>query len=572
MKSIRLVTTIFISISISIAFSLLTIACTTAQPAPSTPTSTARPIPTEAPLEPAATVALEQPTAEPTATPSPTPEPTIPLPEIVSEAQTEGVSLFYDEALIPSYTVEKIAATAGRYGFGVDGPTYFYYDVPDFIRFQFHTDSPASRPTYLIIQPIRNPDGEFFASYQGQYDLDYQRVIALEERLNTLAENAQTVSTYQAHVKRLDFSNGRGVRYIDLIPFGLGLTTVSNDELYYLYEGMSDDGRYYIWLQYPIATDTIPDYDELDIAAVEAINTGDIKAWLAEQMAMLNAQPNSEFEPDLRRLDLMMETLFVAPDASTITSIPSNDPDCINDAQFVADVTIPDGTPIQPRTEFTKTWRIRNTGTCTWSAAYFLAPPASTAAVTPLRVDNFIMPVVAPGEQTEISITFLAPPIPGYFRSEWQLQPPLDLNIGPSHEGFGPIVYTEITVNSAAEVVPPIGIWEIVHYAGDNTADDFPDNLIGQTVTFDADAITFNGETCTDITYSGRFVYGGELPDFDALVPEEIANGSRGYLELVRTTCDLPYFDQFIRQGIPFRNELLIRYGEGYYLYLRPQE
>lgn len=558
-----------IPISISITLFLLTIACTNLQPPPE---PTTPPVPTEEPLEPAATVAIEQPTAEPTATPSPTPEPDIPLPETVSEAKTEGISLFYDEELIPSYTVENIAATAGQYGFGVDGPTYFYYDVPDFIRFELHTDSLASRPTYLVIQPIRTAEGEFFASYQGEYDPDYQRVTALEAWLDTPPENQQRWGNYLAHVQPLDFSNGRGLRYIGLIPFALGLTTVTNDELYYIYEGVSDDGRYYIWLQYPIATNTLPNYDELDIAEVEAINAGDLETWLAEQMTQLDARPSSEFDPDLRRLDLMMETLFVAPDASTVTSIPRNDPDCINDAQFVADVTIPDGTPIRPRTEFTKTWRIRNTGTCTWSAAYFLAPPAPTAAVTPLRVDHHIIPVVPPGEQTELSITFLAPPIPGYFRSEWQLQPPFGVELSPAQEGFGPIVYTEITVNSAAEVATPSGAWQITNYINTNPNDDFPEDLLGQTVTFTADTITFNGQTCTDIAYSGRFAYGSELTDFNDLVPEDITSGIRGYLELIRTTCDLPYFDQFIRQGLPFDNELLIRYDEGVYMILRPQE
>src|SRR5574338_1618752 len=36
-------------------------------------------------------------------------------------------------------------------------------------------------------------------------------------------------------------------------------------------------------------------------------------------------------------------------------------------AQFVRDVTIPDGTVFAPGATFTKTWRIKNAGTCTWS-------------------------------------------------------------------------------------------------------------------------------------------------------------------------------------------------------------
>ena len=35
-------------------------------------------------------------------------------------------------------------------------------------------------------------------------------------------------------------------------------------------------------------------------------------------------------------------------------------------AQFVSDVSVSDGTLMLPGTTFTKTWRLRNIGTCTW--------------------------------------------------------------------------------------------------------------------------------------------------------------------------------------------------------------
>src|SRR5512140_1636519 len=41
-------------------------------------------------------------------------------------------------------------------------------------------------------------------------------------------------------------------------------------------------------------------------------------------------------------------------------------------AQFVADVTVPDGAYITPGATFTKTWRIKNVGTCSWNTNYSL--------------------------------------------------------------------------------------------------------------------------------------------------------------------------------------------------------
>ncbi len=36
-------------------------------------------------------------------------------------------------------------------------------------------------------------------------------------------------------------------------------------------------------------------------------------------------------------------------------------------AQFIADVTVPDGTNFAPNTAFKKTWRIKNIGSCAWN-------------------------------------------------------------------------------------------------------------------------------------------------------------------------------------------------------------
>ena len=49
-----------------------------------------------------------------------------------------------------------------------------------------------------------------------------------------------------------------------------------------------------------------------------------------------------------------------------------------NAAQFVADVTIPDGTYITAGANFVKTWRLKNVGTCTWNTSYALVFDSGT--------------------------------------------------------------------------------------------------------------------------------------------------------------------------------------------------
>jgi hypothetical protein len=44
--------------------------------------------------------------------------------------------------------------------------------------------------------------------------------------------------------------------------------------------------------------------------------------------------------------------------------------DCTNDSEFAADLGVLDGTLIRPGDDFTKTWRMRNSGTCAWNREY----------------------------------------------------------------------------------------------------------------------------------------------------------------------------------------------------------
>ena len=49
---------------------------------------------------------------------------------------------------------------------------------------------------------------------------------------------------------------------------------------------------------------------------------------------------------------------------------PASPTSSCDNAQFITDVTYPDNTVVTPSTNFTKTWRLKNTGTCSWTPSY----------------------------------------------------------------------------------------------------------------------------------------------------------------------------------------------------------
>lgn len=89
-------------------------------------------------------------------------------------------------------------------------------------------------------------------------------------------------------------------------------------------------------------------------------------------------------------------------------------------ATFIADVTVPDGTTFNQEHSFTKTWRIRNSGTCTWSDQFDIVFHSGTN-LAPHSVYD-IPKKVNPGETVDISILMAAPASNGTYTSRWMIK------------------------------------------------------------------------------------------------------------------------------------------------------
>ncbi|HEX8990295.1 MAG TPA: NBR1-Ig-like domain-containing protein [Anaerolineales bacterium] len=93
-----------------------------------------------------------------------------------------------------------------------------------------------------------------------------------------------------------------------------------------------------------------------------------------------------------------------------------------NAAAFVSDVSISDGAVLGAGQDFTKTWRVRNIGTCTWSPSYSLVFASGDRLGAPSRVG---MPAtVYPGQAINLSVDMTAPSGNGDYRGYWKLRDP----------------------------------------------------------------------------------------------------------------------------------------------------
>jgi hypothetical protein len=106
--------------------------------------------------------------------------------------------------------------------------------------------------------------------------------------------------------------------------------------------------------------------------------------------------------------------------AAALTSTVSAAQTCSDWAQFVADVTVPDGTRYDPGATFTKTWRLRNIGTCTWTTSYTMVFDSGTQMGTTASVPFGTS--VAPGATIDLSVNMTAPSSAGHYIGYWKFK------------------------------------------------------------------------------------------------------------------------------------------------------
>lgn len=102
----------------------------------------------------------------------------------------------------------------------------------------------------------------------------------------------------------------------------------------------------------------------------------------------------------------------------TITPTPRAT--CTNKAAFITDVTVPDGERFPQGEDFSKVWRLKNVGTCSWDGEYALifadGDQMSGHVSQPLGED------VSPGSEIDIGVGLVAPESDGSYKGYWMLQ------------------------------------------------------------------------------------------------------------------------------------------------------
>jgi hypothetical protein len=168
---------------------------------------------------------------------------------------------------------------------------------------------------------------------------------------------------------------------------------------------------------------------------------------------------------------------------------PSPTPSCVDSAGFIKDVTIPDGSRIDPDDSFTKTWRLRNTGDCTWTSEYSLVFVSGDQ-----MAGAFVVPItehVGPSQLVDLSVKLRAPKGVGTYRGYWMLRNAKGYNFGLGDAANAPF-YVNVLIE------PEIADWRGEYF--DNRA-------------LDGDPIVIRNDKEIDFNWKGNSPSSGLPPD-----------------------------------------------------------
>ena len=218
------------------------------------------------------------------------------------------------------------------------------------------------------------------------------------------------------------------------------LVEITNGQVTQLYDGLSFTEDYF---------DTFATQLNSPIEAVQKMLTGSIPVTNS-----ITDTPTATYTPTVTPTRTSTATLTATP---TPTKTPTRTPTPIpcNLARFVEDVTIPDGSIVNSYTYFTKTWRLKNMGSCTWDSSYQIIFVEGTS-MSPTEYFPWKGGTAGYGESVDVSVELISPEAPGTYQGNFMLRAPDGTLFGMGTENKSFWVKIVVPVPNSPPAVPGI--------------------------------------------------------------------------------------------------------------------
>lgn len=233
-----------------------------------------------------------------------------PPPQPVQEPNVsyEGISFSFSPAIAAS----AIATTVPGQNMGEDFYAFETYPTYDEFSFNQYAVSDHFHVPRIFVYPI-----EEYRSISGFAQDQFNKLEAAlvnrpgGSRMSDLPFLPlwPAAQLFSAQVSYFEFQNGSGVRFLTM--FGQDIYPVDNHNLFYTYQGMTYDGRYYISVVMPITHAGLPE-DSSDLIGDDYMafyNNWD--NYLSDTIRFLGEQPPDTYNPSILLLDEMIKSIFI---------------------------------------------------------------------------------------------------------------------------------------------------------------------------------------------------------------------------------------------------------------------
>ena len=222
------------------------------------------------------------------------------------QVEFNGIAFAYDRALAQRVTPRHVPP--GEH-MGTQLPEYIEFDFdPD------HTDAVPGQDTGIRVFRVRDLQ---------KVNWMYKAAVAAHEPMPLL--NGSRVLRVQD--KLLSFLNGKGERAI--VHYAQDIGPLTNEGLFYSYQGVTDNGLYYVSATFPVAAAFLPQTFADGFPGMPSTAPGDLeyqKAYFEavnrfnhDATARLEHLDAADYRPNLQTLDTLIRSLGAgeAPEWST---------------------------------------------------------------------------------------------------------------------------------------------------------------------------------------------------------------------------------------------------------------
>ena len=264
-----------------------------------------------------------------------------------SEVKYGGVSLHVDEPLVTEIKAETIPASLS----GKPSDLWPEHVAFTLVGYPPHPGLPSGFPQLRVfsIQQFRDAIETGFRDYakstvfkpRESWTNDFDEEVRVLKALLTAKPKQPAVQSFlkrirhktdynkgmpflpmwEAHqafvsnVKYVNFRNGKGVFF--LTQWDSETSRIANDGLVYAFQGITSNGRYYVYAEFSVSAPTLPNGHEPDVIAWNEKNyllprqSSDYQEYSRRVVAQLEALRGDEFQPKLELLERLISSIEV---------------------------------------------------------------------------------------------------------------------------------------------------------------------------------------------------------------------------------------------------------------------